>query len=168
MLPRTQLVEQTEFGVPFIAAHKMDNFLNQLGDFKRERGDLYAPGATTEGTTSSISNWTNVPKTKKKKNPYQRETLYEFITGQEPPSSFTTVSDIASGFGVISDIRNMLSSGPRAPIEQEPVYPEPTLDLGPEEPLELAEPIEDILGVGEEVLEGAEGLAEFLPLLLIP
>lgn len=167
MLPRTQLVEQTEFGVPFLAAHKMDNFLNQLGDFKRERGDLYAPGTTTEGSTSSISNWTNIPQRKRTKSS-PNKTLYEFITGREPPSAVTTVSDIATGFGVISDIRNILGSGTRAPIEPELVYPEPTLDLGPEEPLELAEPIEDILGVGAEVLEGAEGIAEFLPLLLIP
>ena len=86
----------------------------------------------------------------------------------KPPSAVTTVSDIATGFGVISDIRNILGTGTRAPSEPELVYPEPTLDLGPEEPLELAEPIEDILGVGAEVLEGAEGIAEFLPLLLIP
>ncbi len=167
MLPRTQLVEQTEFGVPFLAAHKMNNFLNQLGDFKRERGDLYAPGTTTEGSTSSISNWTNIPQHKRTKSD-PNKTLYELITGREPPSAVTTVSDIATGFGVISDIRNILGSGTQAPMEPELVYPEPTLDLGPEEPLELAEPIEDILGVGSEILEGAEGVAEFLPLLLVP
>lgn len=168
LLPPTYTIERTATGSSIVAPHKMDNFLNQLGDFKSERGDLYAPGARTEGRTRNVANgWISVPK----KVPTGRRsrskftggigqplptppTLWQVLTGGKPPRSMSDADRIARAAGTIRDLGDVFRP-PRLDIPEfgEPIEPEPTLDLGPEEELELEEGIEDIIGLGETAAE---------------
>lgn len=167
LLPPTYAIERTATGSSIVAPHKMDNFLNQLGDFKRERGDLYAPGARTEGRTRNVTNgWIQVPKRvptgRKTRSKFTGgigqplptpPTLWQILTGGKPPKTLSDADRLARAATTARDFRNILRP-PRLDIPEfgEPID-EPVLDLGPEEDLELGEAIEDIIGLGETAAE---------------
>lgn len=171
MLPETHTIERTATGTDLTAPHKMSNFLNQLGDFKSTRGDLYAPGKRTEGRTANVADgWINVPTKvpahRKKKTKFTGgfgqplptpPTLWEILTGREPPKPIDDANKAAQTAGNTRDLINLLRP-PRLTIPRfgntiDDPLPYPELDLGPDEPLTIEEGIEDIIGLGETAAE---------------
>jgi len=163
LLPPTYAIERTATGSSIVAPHKMENFLNQLGDYKTERGDLYAPGQRTEGRVRNVADgWISVPKkvqTERKTSTRftggigqplpTPPTLWQVITGGKPPKRISDADRIARAASTIRDLRNVFRP-PRIDIpEFGEEIPEPVLDLGPEESLDFQEALEDILGLGE-------------------
>lgn len=163
LLPPTYAIERTATGSSIVAPHKMDNFLNQLGDFKTERGDLYAPGQRTEGRVRNVADgWISVPT----KVPDERKTatrftggigqslptpptLWQVLTGGKPPKRISDADRIARAASTIRDLRNVFRP-PRLDIpDVGEEIPEPVLELGQEEPLDYQEALEDVLGLGE-------------------
>lgn len=172
LLPETYEIERSATGSQLTAPHKMSNFLNQLGNFKEQRGDLYAPGARTEGRVQNVADgWISIPK----RVPDHRKTtkftggfgqplptpptLWQIISGKKPPKTISDADRLARGASTIRDLRNMIRP-PRLDIpEFGEEIPEPVLELGQEEPLGYQEALEDVLGLGE---------AGFPEYLLIP
>ena len=151
LLPEQHVVERTVSGVT--GAHKMDNFLNQLGNFKQERGDLFAPGANTEGRTSSVPDWISIPiKRKGATSAFQGRigeplprapTLWQVLAGKEPPRSVSAANDANTVLSTIRDLRNVF----RAPHVNDVEEPWPELYLSEPEDEDL---LEDFLGMAEE------------------
>ena len=81
-------------------------------------------------------------------------TLWEVLTGREPPKSVSDADRLARAASTARDLTNVFRP-PRLDIPEfgQPIEPEPTLDLGPEGELGLEEAIEDILGLGESAAE---------------
>ena len=155
LLPEQHVVERTASGVT--GAHKMDNFLNQLGNFKQERGDLFAPGTNTEGRTSSVPDWISIP-TKRESatstfqgrigEPLPRNpTLWQVLAGKEPPKAVSIGNDANTALSTIRDLRDIF----RAPQVHDAEEPWPELHLS--EPEEDEELLEDFLGMAEEYPE---------------
>ena len=171
LLPETYTIQRTAAGDALTAPHKMSNFLNALGDWKTQRGDLYAPGARTEGRTRNVADgWISIPKRipdhRKTKSSFTGgfgqplptpPTLWQVLTGREPPKSISDADRIARAASTARDLTNVLRP-PRLniprfgqPIGEPEPYPE--LNLGPEEELGVEEAIEDLLGLGESAAE---------------
>ena len=171
LLPETYTIQRTAAGDALTAPHKMTNFLNQLGDFKTQRGDLYAPGARTEGRVRNVADgWITIPKRipdhRKTKSKFTGglgqplptpPTLWQVLTGREPPKWVSDADRIARAASTARGLTNVLRP-PRLDIPRfgQPVRepePYPELDLGPEEELGFEEAIEDLIGLGETAAE---------------